>query len=281
MDRRSCLTVVLLLCGCTTDLRPEALQARDAAGDAEAARALLLAAEQAQYASEEATPWRRTPGAEARFTDAYEGLTGAWLCPWPEDPQRLRLRWVPARSRGVVELLTEGGPPYDQWGRHEGNLWRREEGAVRATYYMEDDDITFWLPTLEYFLEAAFRLGREAEIVDLAEPATFQGRLCDRVYATWGSYAPNDDLDQYLLWIARDTGRLVRMDFTVRDVLDFVSYSAYYGDYREVGGYVLPHRVQIGAEPDDLLHTLTVSEWRPNVEIPEEAYAPEAHRGSR
>lgn len=272
------LSVTLLVSGCLADLRPEALVARESPAAPASARALLTAAAAAQ--SPGGRDWRAVSGVTVELEDDWSGFTGFVVRPWPNDPQRLRLSFRPARDEGLLELCDADGAPGRTWGLHGWNAWRRDPGEPAE--YRDDDEALFWLPTLAYFLEGTLRLGREAGLVDLAgaaECAPGPGEAaqpCDRVYVTWGGYPARGDLDQYLAWVRRSDGLIVRLDFTVRDVARFVTASAFYQDWREVSGFLLPHRVVIGDAPDDPLHVLTVRQWTLDRPLPPSRLAPEA-----
>ncbi|MGE0712315.1 MAG: hypothetical protein AB7N76_32800 [Planctomycetota bacterium] len=267
-------SLLLALAGCRADLRPAPLDEREAPREEARGRELLARGATTPVLSG-ARPWRELPGIEVELDDEYFGLVGAIGRPWPTDPCRLRLRFLPGRCASVASF--QDGERRVRWGIHEWNTWRAEGDA--APEYDDDSTIAFWLPTLQYFLEIAFRLP-EAGIVDAAGPAEVQGHPCQRVYLTWGSYTPNADLDQYLAYVDEATGLVRRVDFTVRDVAGFVTGTVLLSDFREVGGYLLPHVLEIGEDPpEDLLHRITVRSWRPGVEVTRPEVAPDPQRG--
>ena len=112
-------------------------------------------------------------------------------CPWPEDPCRVRLGFLPASEVATASFSQAGAA--QRWGIHGWNTWR-QAGSAAPVYTADDERLSFWLPTLEYFLEMPFRL-REGELVDCAGDTTItvEGREVPvhRVYVTWGSYAPH------------------------------------------------------------------------------------------
>lgn len=270
-------STLVALSGCQADLRPDPLQERTQPKHEAAGRALLQKAYAAQH-GKDSKPWKTQAGVEVRLTDTFFGFTGWVARPWPQNPQDLTIRFMPAGDRAIVDLEDEDGT-HHRWGVHEWNAWERV--GTEPFEYTQNDDLLFWLPTLEYFLEAAFRLP-EAQFVDDAGPAEYEGEPHDRVYLTWLTYGPNDDVDQYLAWIRKKDGLLTRLDFTVRDVADFVVGTARYSDFREVGGYRLPHTIHIGPEPPhDNLHIIKVRRWAPNTPLPRAELAPDPKRKPR
>jgi hypothetical protein len=255
------LLATALLSGCVADLRPAALKRRDRAEEEACGRAVLAAAAQRQHA-EGAAPWSSLSGVGVRFTDTYFGLIGALACPWPTDPAVIEMSFLPGTDVSTATFsASEGGQ--ETWGIHGWNTWRRVgEGAPS---YSEDVRASFWLPTLQYFCELPFRL-ESAEIVDCGGPTkiAIEGvqREVNQVYATWGRYAPHPRFDQYLAFVDAQSGFLVRADFTVRDLAGFAKGRVLYRDFRQVGDYWLPHRIQIGGDPpEDMLHELVIESW--------------------
>jgi hypothetical protein len=261
-----CLT---LLSGCTADLRPESLAERTAPVEADRGRQRLLGAAWGLHQAGSGE-WLEQPGAEVELLDRYEGLYGFVARPWPENPQRLTLRFRPGDDDGWVEFEVDG--EREAWGVVDWNTWRREPGGQAV--WAQEKEVAFWVPTLAYFLELPFRVGRDAGIVDDAGPGDYEGQVCDRVYVTWESYEPGD-LDQYVVWVRRADARVVRVDFTVRELYDFVAATARYSDYRLVDGYVLPHRIEIGAAPpEDVFHVIEVEAWRVGAPLADSELAP-------
>ena len=268
------LLSAIALAGCQVDLRPEELRELSAPRDEARGRALLAQAEAAQVGS--GAPWRSLSGVRVELRDAYYGLTGAVARPWPEDPAEVVLHFRPASDDSVASFK-DGQTPL-RWGIHDWNTWTQEGEGPREYSDEPDEDVAFWLPTVEYFLEMAFRLG-EGQFVDLGAPARVRGELCDVVYLTWGSYEPNDEVDQYVAYVSRATKRLLRVDFTVRDFADFIQGRVLYSDFRQVQGYWLPHLLEIGEDPPaDQLHTITVRAWQLDRPLSDEALKPDPQR---
>lgn len=272
----SLLLGTALLSGCVADLRPGALRQRERPEEEACGRAVLDAAAQRQH-SAGAAPWSSLPAVRARFQDAYFGLIGALACPWPTDPATVELTFTPGSDTSNASFEREGGR--ETWGIHGWNTWKRVGSGQVG--YAEDGDVAFWLPTLQYFLELPFRLS-DAELVDCGGPAQIEvegvAKETDRVYATWGSYDPHPRFDQYLAFVDRSSGFLIRADFTVRDLAGFAKGRVLYRDFRQVGDYWLPHRIQIGTDPpEDMLHELLIESWdlqAPPVEVPDPSLAP-------
>ncbi|MBL4845414.1 MAG: hypothetical protein JKY65_07810 [Planctomycetes bacterium] len=272
------LATALLLGGCVADLRPMSLSVLEQPRNEACGRRVLENAVARQH-TEDAAPWRSLPAVSVTFEDSYYGLIGAIACPWPEDPCEVEMTFVPGVDTSQARFSDEGVPTL--WGIHGWNTWRKAEGQ-EAVYGDLESAITFWLPTLQYFLEMPFRLA-EAEIVDCAGPGEIvvagKRTAVDQVYLTWGSYVPHPRFDQYLAHVDSTTGFLLRADFTVRDLAGFAKGRVLYGDYRQVGDYWLPHLIQIGTDPpEDMLHELRISAWALDgqIEIPDPSLPPKS-----
>ena len=64
-----------------------------------------------------------------------------------------------------------------------------------------------------------------------------------------------------MLWINRSTGQLDFLQYTVRDMFPFVTGIMHYGDFKEAGGLLLPHRLTAvkGLETEDFVHEMRVA----------------------
>ncbi len=77
-------------------------------------------------------------------------------------------------------------------------------------------------------------------------------RTYDLVMATWNGFEPQRNIDQYVLWIDREAGKLDYMTFTVRDQGGFIAATISYLDYQNVDGLLVSfeHCIVMGNEPD-------------------------------
>lgn len=259
------LGLVALSTACLADIRPENIKDRTQPAEADKARTLLRQAADALHKDGDGwNRWRALSGVSVQMTDEWYGMN-SFVSAWPEAHQPLRTSFMPASDDSVVDLLDEDGQPTGiTWGIHDWNTWKRENGKLE---YVRDRDIHFTLPTVEYFLEAPFRMDDPSALVDYAGTQNIEGRDFHVIYITWNDVQPQDMIDQYVAYIAVENNRLERIDCTVRDMFPFVTISAYYQDYREVDGFQLPHRVAITTlgDPNDSSHTYVIEEWKVNI----------------
>ena len=91
-----------------------------------------------------------------------------------------------------------------------------------------------------YWFQFPFRIG-EASIIAYAGEGAINGKTYDLVYATWGSESANNEFDQFILYLDKDTRFVEYLYFTVREKLPGVSLTAKFADFREVDKMLLPH----------------------------------------
>jgi hypothetical protein len=264
--------LIPLVLGCRADIRPESLQQRTQSRDAQQARAILKNAATSLYGTRPITPWKNITGIQVNLTDEYFGFMGWVIRPWPENPQDLVFKFIPTKDTGVLYFSEKNSDYPHAWGIHEWNAWRREPGK-EAVY--GDEQVKFALPTIQYFLEMPFRLSEEVEIVDYAGVIVIDNVSYHRIYATWGRYEPQEMIDQYVIYVRQDDGIIERVDFTVRDMAEFITGAIVYDDFREVNGYLLPHKLGFGSpsDPRNFFHVYTVNSYRIGITIPREEYA--------
>jgi hypothetical protein len=167
-----------------------------------------------------------------------------------------------------------------QFDRNRRSNWA---GAciVRAgqRIFSANQDIKFWLPTVEYFIEMPFRIG-DAQIAAHAGTRTLNDQTYDLIYLTWGSPAPQRHIDQYVAWIRRSDGILEFVEYTVRDLAPFMTGCIHYEDLRDIDGVLLPFRMTLGDCPGKpgLLHRQTLEAARFLKDLPRHELLPEPER---
>jgi len=124
------------------------------------------------------------------------------------------------------------------------NSGYKQANAGAPLAYSDDRVLKFYLPALQYFDELPFRL-LSAEFVAYAGDKTHHGKNYHLVFATWGSFAPNLQHDQYLLWINQETLLVEMCLYTVRDLLNWATGTIHFEDYREVQGVMFAFRQSV------------------------------------
>jgi len=242
--------------GPLADIKPASVRADDPDADRRG-RALLAAAYEA-HGGDAALRSHQT----ATFTmrDTWFGVN-ALFNPWPDADQHLRMT-TRIHSFDSAAHLLNGPEEGVTWGITDGRSWRLRDGSKTVA---PDADIEFMLPTTHYFTELPQRL-TEAELVRYVGEETIADSTFDVVFATWGSLDATEQFDQYLVYIDKDTGRIGKIFYTVREIMRSVSGTAHLDDQRSVDGWWVPHRMTITATPSDdpegsPLHRMVIEEY--------------------
>lgn len=239
------LGLVLLAAGCTTaDLRTELLRERGLTEEAaRRGRELLTSAAETHGLA----AWRAHRTLEVTTVDEW---AGGWMAQgwWPETRQRVRMQMVLGTFTSRVELL-DGPADGEVWGVQAWQGYKRLT-ASDAPASSDAPVLTFYLPTLQYFTELPFRL-LNADVVAYAGTRTHRGQTYDLVLVTWNRLKPQLDVDQYLLWIGRDSGRIEKCRYTLRDAYDWATGTIHYDDYRIVQGVQVAFRQIVTLDPVD------------------------------
>lgn len=241
------VTLAVLSSGCTmADLRPELLQREGLTEEtARRGRALLQRAAETHGL----VAWRTHRTLSITATDRWDGSwIGSMAGWWPQTNQRFRMQTALGTFTSRVELL-DGPAAGEVWGVQAWQGYRQTSASAGAVS-SADDVLTFYLPTLHYFTELPFRL-LNADVVAFAGTRTHREHTYDLVLVTWNRLAPQRDVDQYLLWIGRDSGRIEMCRYTLRDAYDWAAGTIHYDDYRAVQGVQIPFQQTVTLAPVD------------------------------
>ena len=259
------LIAVLFLHGCSTvDLRPDEPATDD---DRRVGEKLLR---QLADAHGGRSAWLAARVVRAKMSDRWKNgflhLVGG---PWPRNGTQFELTLLTGRDNGRLRFTDVDEP---DWGIQNWRTYKVEHGEP---VFKQHKKIAFWIPTTTYFVEAPFRV-QEATTVYRMSPATVAGRSYERVFATWGDDAPQDKIDQYVVWIDAETHRLAWMKYTVRDYGDWMMGIMAYEDYVEVGGFTLARRMGTVDKPGGkrTLRQMTVETFEVEVDVPDEHVVP-------
>ncbi len=238
------------------DLRPDSVSVGDDPA-AELVGRMLLREMVAAHGGADALQRHHTFDAELR--DTWVGV-GRWFNPWPDDDQRVHL--TTRVGRLDASTVFHNGP-------RTGERWSVRDRVVRshtasADRVVDDADLRFMLPTVQYFVEMPVRLP-EAAIVRSVGRQRVGDHEYDVVYATWGSVEANRAFDQYLVYLDPESHQLAKVWYTVRELGGFVQGIAHFEALVDVDGYLLPARVTVtpGLGDDvatDGLHTMVFTD---------------------
>ena len=72
---------------------------------------------------------------------------------------------------------------------------------------------------------------------------TINGEICEGVLASWNTTKPQNDIDQYIVWIDSITKKIAKIDYTKREINKYALESAYFNTYNNYGGIILPSEI--------------------------------------
>ncbi len=194
--------------------------------------------------------WEKYKTSEAVLTHNITFAPYRWMFGYYSHyPQRTKMTTLLGTDNGRWEFL-DGPDKGLQWGLQNWACYKIEPG--KEPVFEQDFGVFFYVATGPYFLLLPFRV-QEANTVALIGEKEWEGKIYDLVMATWDGFEPRRTIDQYVLWISRETGRLDYMTFSVRDQGSFVVATISYMNYRDVDGLLLSfeHRIVLGNKPDD------------------------------
>ncbi len=266
--------MIVSVTACNSDIRPDSVRAGIDDEARAQGRAWLAKCAAAHGGLER---WRALRDARVVLTDSWPSLVmRVGAMPWPATGQRLEAAFLLGTGSG---RLTHLGGASDGlvWGVQNWVAWHQAKGGKPV--YEPDADVKFWVPTVAYFLELPFRLP-EAEIVAYAGDAVLDGRPHARVFATWGGAEPQDAVDQYVVYIDRETHLVGSVFYTVRDFFAGLTGAMRYRDYREVDGLKIAFEMTATAKPDSsiVMHVMRVEEAHFGVGKPADFYIPDPKR---
>lgn len=177
------------------------------------------------------------------FTDNWQGMMGGMGKLWPQKKTRInqkgsfksfdsQIEFLDGNTKGLVAGI-------QSWKYYE------MEGGVANFNIKENERYIFGMTAFHYFTELIDRL-KDAEFIRYAGEKKFNGKEYSLVYATWKSLKKNKEVDQYVLYLNKETKMLDYVTFTVRDnYLKMPGASMFYGsmqfsDYREIDGFKFP-----------------------------------------
>ena len=272
------IILTITVAGCSlADIRPDSIRTSISSEQFNRGRQILHRAVEAHGGKER---WAKAGPILVEFRDEWPGaLNRTLFMPWPESPISLSLYALPGKDDSRIEF---------RGSEQKGNFWGIQNwvpytvDSEGLSWKPDNDTLKFWLPTLNYFLQLPFRID-EADVVAYAGERSLDGRMFDLVFVSWGQAAPQEKIDQYLLWIERKTGYIEYATYTVRDMGSFITGTMHYSNFTDVDGLVLATDQQVidsPEEPGDPLHHLHIENIKLNASVAEDFFYPSPDRQS-
>lgn len=250
----------LLLCACVnvfklSDLRTDGYHYPN---NIEKAKTLLAEMGQAHQIE----MWDKIETYEVTYKDEFYGFIGKQAHPFKEQDMTFQLSYIPGTFDGQMQIAS-GKENGKTWGYQSGQTYRKlADGSVEPK---KNKDMKFWIPTYQYFIEFPSRI-QEASSVDYVGENTINGINVEGVLASWNTINPQKDLDQYLIWLDAQTKQIVKIEYTVRDAYKFVTGAAYYQDYKNYDGIILPSNMPVESNlvKKGILHKMGITNFEAN-----------------
>ena len=251
----SCINVFKL-----TDLRTEHSKIHS---DATKARQLLADMGKAHKIAN----WKKIGTYEVLFEDEFYGFWGKQGSPYKEEKMEFALRYIPGTFDGQLHILS-GKEKGTIWGLQSWTSYTAQKG--QEPKIKKDKDVEFWVPTYQYFIEFPYRI-QEATIVNYAGTKEIEGIKCEGILASWNTLSPQKDIDQYLIWLDSKSKQIVKVEYTVRDALKFITGAATFKSYKDYNGILLPTEMPVESNlvKEGLLHTMRIKNFKADVFKPE------------
>ncbi len=273
---------------CLADIRPPSLAALDSeqapSDDARARGRKFLNQAAEKHGLEQ---WKQYRTTSAEVSDSWYGTLIRMMSPWPEPDVRFNIDFENGKSAVRAEFLSSSdnvgsdGLEGLVWGVQQWKPYRQRKGA-QVVEFVDDSDIRFMLPTVQYFISLPFRV-IEAPIAVDAGIVNIDGKSYQRVLATWGSIEPNREYDQYIVFIGQDSGLIEKLEYTVREVMPFITGTMHYDDFRDVGGVKVGFKQTVTSSPTDqeVMHRIVLQDLRFGNEVAKDLYPDKSMRASK
>lgn len=229
--------------------------------------------------------WQSKTDVSFRMTDKWNSGAGAlvagWLDMWPTrkvDTRQYYLLHPDSASnkttvRGRIELNTESGRHV--WGYSSLRPWALLNGRI------DPENVSrarFTIPAVDYLFELPYKFLDQGAFPEFVNEVKHDGLIYDRVRVTFGLNAGNFPPDEYVADFDQESGRLARLEYTVREKTpSYVTFSANFSSHREIDGIWMPTQVDFGIiEPLVCLplHQWQISEVRFNTGVDARFFSP-------
>lgn len=206
------------------------------------------------------TYWDSIQTYNVSFEDEFYGFIGKQAHPYKEQEVQFSLNYIPKKFNGQLEILS-GKQTGDHWGIQSWETYRKDEDGNMSA--KKNKGMKFWIPTYQYFIEFPSRI-QEATSIDYLGEKVIDGIKTEGVIASWNTTEPQKDIDQYIIWIDSESKRIVKIEYTVRDMFRFISGATYFQDYKIYNGLLLPSKLPVESNlvKNGLLHTMSIADFK-------------------
>ena len=177
-------------------------------------------------------------------TDDWKGIMAGMGKLWPQKNSKMTFKYVPNTFDAQVKF--EDGKTMNQTAGIQSWKFYEKDTKGTANFYVKSNKrFVFGMSAFQYFTELVGRLSN-AEIIRFGGEKTFNGISYSLIYVTWKTEKANNDVDQYLLYINKETSMLEYASYTLRDnYLKMPGSASLYGsigfsDFKSIDGFMVP-----------------------------------------
>lgn len=206
--------------------------------------------------------WEKLNTYSVKFEDVFFGTLGANSHSYAEDSVQFLLKYIPKTYDGKLEFLS-GENTGVSWGIQS---WKSYISTPdKNIKFKKSNDIIFWLPTYQYFIEFPLRI-QNANSFAYAGAAEIDGKSCDGIIASWNTTEPQREIDQYLIWLDKKTKRIIKLEYTIREMYNFLTGAVYFHDYKNYDGILLPSSMPVKSNllEEGFLHEMRILDFSKN-----------------
>lgn len=196
------------------------------------------------------------------FGEESFGFLGKKSSPFKELNMQFSLSYVPKTEIGLVRILS-GKEQGKVWGVQNSDTYQVIDGQIVPTI---NNEYRFSINAFQYFIELPNRI-TEATVLDYLGTQIIDGIMTEGIILSWNTLDTQKGIDQYAIWLDSNTKQIVKVDYTIREKFKFVKGEAYYKDYKEFYGFLLPTVIESKSniKKNGYLHIKKIYGFTPNV----------------
>lgn len=205
--------------------------------------------------------WDSITGYQVTFSEEFYGVLGKMNDPFENSTSELFLNYVAGSPIGMLSF--KSGKEQVSWGYRSGKTYRIDDDE--KPNLESNKKMHFWIPTYQYFIELPMKI-QEATVLDYTGTKEINGIQTEGLLASWDTLEPQPDIDQYLIWLDSDTHRIVKVEYTIRELYPFITGAAYFQNYKEFHGLPLPSDMPVESNlvKDGFLHRMGIMDFKVN-----------------
>jgi hypothetical protein len=175
-----------------------------------------------------------------KFNDCFYGFSGRFANPYKNKYTSFELLLKPKTFNSQLKFTS---------GKEQGKTYGIENNQTyqiinQEKVFKKDKRTKFWLPTYQYFIEFPLRI-LEADKITYAGESSYDNKNYDLVMVSWQTLKPQKHIDQYLIWVNKQTHRIDILQYTIRDMSSLIKGTNFLTDYKNINGIWFPCKMKV------------------------------------